>query len=252
MEMEWCDRLNRVLEYIEKNLSYGIDYDEISRIALCHANHVQQFFLLNTGITLTEYIRRRRISEAARELQNPDSQMTVTDIAFQYGYESPDAFRVAFKRYYNITPKEARRSETKLKPYPQFSFKITITYEEREDFMNDIKVFKDLLKAFEEKMELMDAAVTEAIKAVTPETAAIKSVDASKKILEASELANRLSSALVAVRDAKLIEPVEFETVRQKIFDNNHKIAELEFQIMDVSRRAMEADAAGLSYMPAK
>ena len=150
MEIKWFERLNNVIEYIEENLSGKISYKEISRISLCHVNLLQQFFTLNTGITLTEYIRRRRISEAAREVRQADSD-TITGISYRYGYESSDAFRVAFKRYYGITPQEARRSKAKLKLYPQFSFNITVVYEEREDFM-DAVILKEI-KELEQKIK---------------------------------------------------------------------------------------------------
>ena len=101
--MDWAERINQAMVYIEENL-YDIDYDAISRIVLCPMKMFQRFFTLATGITLTEYIRNRRLSEAARAIQDTDAK--IIDIALQCGYETPDAFGVAFKRLYGVAQTE--------------------------------------------------------------------------------------------------------------------------------------------------
>ncbi|NLO48860.1 MAG: helix-turn-helix transcriptional regulator [Clostridiales bacterium] len=65
--------------------------------------------MLAVGITLTEYIRRRKLSCAALDLKN--TNLNVIDIAMKYGYNSQDAFSVAFKRLYGILPAQARQSK---------------------------------------------------------------------------------------------------------------------------------------------
>ncbi len=122
--MEWIDRLNEVVKYIEENIDDVISYEVIGKIAACPAGSFQRTFSLLTGITLSEYIRRRKLTMAAFELQSSDSK--VIDIAVKYGYESSDAFSVAFKKLHGIAPVAARQQNIKLKSYPRLSFKLTI------------------------------------------------------------------------------------------------------------------------------
>ena len=76
------------------------------------------------GIPLSEYIRRRRMTLAAVELQSSDEK--VIDIALKYGYASPTAFNRAFQSVQGITPSAAKKKGTPVKSYPPLSFAITI------------------------------------------------------------------------------------------------------------------------------
>ncbi|MCL2518947.1 MAG: helix-turn-helix domain-containing protein, partial [Oscillospiraceae bacterium] len=131
--MEWIDRLNHAVGYIEKNLDGEIDYDEISRITVSPIALFQRFFVLTTGYTLTEYIRRRKLTCALTDLQTTDAK--VIDVAFKYCYESSDAFCVAFKRLYDITPSQAKKTTLKLKHYDRIYFNLTISYVKGEKDM---------------------------------------------------------------------------------------------------------------------
>jgi len=75
-------------------------------------------------VTLSEYIRRRRMSLAASDLKNTEAR--VIDIALKYGYMSPTAFNRAFQSVHGVTPTAARGEEITLKAYPPLSFKITV------------------------------------------------------------------------------------------------------------------------------
>jgi len=77
-----------------------------------------------TGVSLSEYIRRRRLTLAAFELQTTD--VKVIDVALKYGYESPEAFARAFKNLHGIMPISARDRGVSLKAYPRMSFHISI------------------------------------------------------------------------------------------------------------------------------
>lgn len=88
--MDWLDRMNNAMEYIETNLADNISYDQIARIACCSTYHFQRMFPFITGVSLSEYIRRRRLTLAAFELQTTDAK--VIDVAMKYGYDSPEAF----------------------------------------------------------------------------------------------------------------------------------------------------------------
>lgn len=122
--MDWLRRMNRVLDYIEDHLKDEIDFDEIGRLSLCPSGLFQRVFSTMTGISLSEYIRHRKLSKAAMELS--DTDRSVLEIALDYGYESVDAFSAAFKRLNEITPTQAKEPGALLKHYPRLSFTMTL------------------------------------------------------------------------------------------------------------------------------
>ena len=80
--MEWIDRLNKVINYIEEHITEEIDYKELSRIACCSTYHFQRMFTYIAGVSLSEYIRRRRMSLAAVDLQSGDEKIIDIRVCF--------------------------------------------------------------------------------------------------------------------------------------------------------------------------
>lgn len=101
--MEWIERLNQSMNYIEEHLTDEIDYNQLARIACCSTYHYQRMFTYMAGITLAEYIRRRKMSLAAVDLQGGEAK--IIDIAQKYGYRSPTAFNRAFQSFHGIAPR---------------------------------------------------------------------------------------------------------------------------------------------------
>ncbi|MDQ0417503.1 AraC family transcriptional regulator [Croceifilum oryzae] len=122
--MDLLKNMNASLQYIEENLTQEIDFKEIARIALCSEYHFKRMFSFLAGVSLSEYIRRRRLTLAAFELQNRTSR--IIDIAIKYGYSSPDSFSRAFHSLHGIPPSEARNQAPSLKAYPRMTFQLTI------------------------------------------------------------------------------------------------------------------------------
>ncbi|GGH30245.1 AraC family transcriptional regulator [Paenibacillus segetis] len=122
--MDWLERMNCAMEYIETNLADHISYDKLAQIACCSTYHFQRMFPFITGIQLSEYIRRRRLTLAAFELQTTGAK--VIDVALKYGYQSPEAFARAFKNLHGIMPISARDKGVPLKAYPRLTFQISI------------------------------------------------------------------------------------------------------------------------------
>ena len=122
--MELLERMNRAVEYIETNLTNKIGYEKVANEIGYSIHHFQRMFSFITDISMAEYVRRRRMTMAAFELQN--SSMKVIDIALKYGYESPEAFARAFQNLHGITPTVARNKGIGLKAYPRISFQISI------------------------------------------------------------------------------------------------------------------------------
>lgn len=122
--MDLLNRLNAALKFIEDNITQEIDYEKIAAKACCSAYHFQRMFSFITDIPLSEYIRRRRLTLAAFELQNSD--IRIIDLGVKYGYDSADSFSRAFQRLHGVTPSLARDRGVHLKAYPQISFQISI------------------------------------------------------------------------------------------------------------------------------
>ena len=122
--MDSLKRMNEALSYIEENLTIDIDLKEVAKIALCSEYHFQRMFSFLAGVTLSEYIRRRRLTLAAFELNK--SNIRVIDTAVKYGYSSADSFTRAFQGLHGITPSEARNNGQPLKAYPRMTFQLSI------------------------------------------------------------------------------------------------------------------------------
>lgn len=130
-------KLNRALDYIEDNLTGEIDLEQLGRLAYTSSFNFQRMFSFAADVTLAEYIRRRRLTRAAMDLQATNDR--VLDIALRYGYDSPVSFARAFSTLHGMTPKMARTSGVTLKAYPRISFQISIKGEKSMDYRIESK-----------------------------------------------------------------------------------------------------------------
>ena len=122
--MDSLRNMNKALAYIEEHLTENIDYSEVSKIASCSEYHFKRMFSFLSGIGLSEYIRRRRLTLAAFDLK--DTNLRIIDVAVKYGYDSADSFSRAFHAMHGILPSKARIENTQLKAFPQMTFQLSI------------------------------------------------------------------------------------------------------------------------------
>ena len=122
--MEWAHRLNQSMHYIEEHLTSEIDYEQLAQIACCSSYHYQRMFTYMAGITLAEYIRRRKMSLAAVDLQGGEER--IIDIAEKYGYHSPTAFNRAFQSFHGIAPSLVRTEGASVKSFSPMVFQIAV------------------------------------------------------------------------------------------------------------------------------
>lgn len=113
--MTWLEGLQKALLYIENNLEEKLEIEAIARVANVSIFHFQRTFTILTEIPVGEYIRRRRLSLAGQRLLH--SRDKIIDIAFRYGYDTPEAFTKAYRRQHGVTPSETRRGIGSLKIY---------------------------------------------------------------------------------------------------------------------------------------
>lgn len=107
--------LQKALDYVEMNLKQKLYLDEIAEMANFSAWHFHRVFLAQTGLTIGDYIRRRRMSEACRELAY--TVKSIKQIAAEYQFESQAAFSRSFKNCCGSTPGSIRK---KIAPIPLF------------------------------------------------------------------------------------------------------------------------------------
>ncbi|MDL2245037.1 AraC family transcriptional regulator [Parabacteroides sp. OttesenSCG-928-J18] len=117
------EELNRVIDYIEEHLTDEISLESVADYARVSDFHFRKVFFYLSGMTLSEYIKNRRLSEANKDLLAGER---VIDVAFKYGYESTDGFTRAFKKWSGLLPSDVIKKKTS-KIFPKFSFKIVIT-----------------------------------------------------------------------------------------------------------------------------
>ncbi len=122
--MEWLERLNESVSYIEAHLADEINLDKVAQIACCSTFHFQRMFSYIADVSLSEYIRRRKMTLAAFDLQRGNEK--IIDIALKYGYDSPTSFNRAFQSIHGMAPSAAKSRGVKLKAFPPISFKLSI------------------------------------------------------------------------------------------------------------------------------
>ncbi|WOO36445.1 AraC family transcriptional regulator [Anaerocolumna sp. AGMB13020] len=122
--MDTLENMKNAIDYIEDHLDAEIEYAKIAQIALCSQYHFQRMFAFLIGIPLSEYIRRRRLTLAAFDLQNSNEK--IINLALKYGYNSPDSFSRAFMAMHEVTPSKAREKGISLKAYPRVTFSLSI------------------------------------------------------------------------------------------------------------------------------
>lgn len=121
--MEWLDAMNNAIEYLEANITEKLDIEEVAKIALSSTFHFQRMYHMITGVTVAEYIRRRRLTLAAQDIISGEK---IINVAYKYGYETPEAFTKAFGKIHGMSPSAARKPGASLKAYPKLSFHISI------------------------------------------------------------------------------------------------------------------------------
>lgn len=122
--MEWITGIQNAIDYIEEHLTEKLDYEEIASMSYSSSFHFQRVFSILCGYTLGEYIRNRRLSMAGVELSN--TRAKVIDVAFRYGYETPESFAKAFLKFHGITPSQARAEGAILKSFSPLHVQISL------------------------------------------------------------------------------------------------------------------------------
>lgn len=134
--MEWIQRFNDALDYIEANLDQEIRPEDLAVISGCSAYHFQRIFTYLAGMSLSEYLRRRRMSRAAADLQQGQR---VLDVSLKYGYQSPTAFNRAFQAVHGAAPSALKQPGVSLRFLPPLRFQLVVKGVEPMEYRIEIK-----------------------------------------------------------------------------------------------------------------
>ena len=121
--MNWVKMINDAIAFMEDHLTSEITLSDTARSVNLSAFHFQRAFTLLTGMSPSEYLRKRRLSQAGAELQHGDEK--VIDIALKYGYDSPESFTKAFVRFHGFSPMQVKKGSP-IQFMNRFTVQITI------------------------------------------------------------------------------------------------------------------------------
>jgi AraC family transcriptional regulator len=160
--------LNKVMDYIEDHLTQDISLEEIADYAGVSDYHFRKIFYYLSGLSLSEYIKNRKLSEANKDLLNKER---VTDVAFKYGYESIDGFTRAFKSWSGFLPSEIAKKGIS-KSFPKLSFYIDVRGGDSMDYkIVEMPAFKfaGVSKRVPMQFEGVNEAIVELARSITEE-----------------------------------------------------------------------------------
>lgn len=122
--MAWSESISKAIAYIEAHLQEPLDVKDIARAAALSPFYFQRGFTMLCGMSVGEYIRKRRLSQAGLAVLM--SEQNIIDIALACGYESPDGFTKAFTRFHGVTPTELRKSGGTVVSFAPLTLKISL------------------------------------------------------------------------------------------------------------------------------
>lgn len=122
--MEWTECIRNAIRYMEDNITEELTIENIARQAMISPFYFQKGFAMLCGITVGEYIKKRRLALAGSEIVSTDRK--IIDIALQYGYNSPESFTRAFTRFHGATPTSVRKGEAMIKSFASLKIKLTL------------------------------------------------------------------------------------------------------------------------------
>ncbi|MGE7765102.1 AraC family transcriptional regulator [Peribacillus sp. NPDC096540] len=122
--MGWVESIQKAINYMEEHLLDDLTIESISRQANASVFHFQRTFTILTDISVGEYVRRRRLTLAAQEISRTSCK--VIDLAYKYGYDTPEAFSKAFRRQHGVSPSEARKYIGKLTFYERLVIQVIL------------------------------------------------------------------------------------------------------------------------------
>lgn len=122
--MGWTESLQKAIRYMETHLLDDISVEDIAKEVYMSSFYFQKGFKIMTGYSPSEYIRNRRLYLAALDAISGDEK--VIDMAYKYGYDTPESFTKAFHRFHGISPLQIRKQAERIRTFLPLKIKISI------------------------------------------------------------------------------------------------------------------------------
>ena len=122
--MEWIGNLKLTINYMEKHLLENISADEVADVVYMSSFYFQKGFKIITGYSIGEYIRYRRLYMAALDVISGNEK--VIDLAYKYGYDTPESFTKAFSRFHGVSPKQMKGDAKKIKTFLPLKINVSV------------------------------------------------------------------------------------------------------------------------------
>lgn len=123
--MEWLTCIRKTIEFMEEHLQDDISVQDVSDAVNVSPMFLQKGFSIMTGYGISEYLRNRRLYQAAIDLYNTEDK--IIDIAYSYMYDTPESFTKAFSRFHGASPSQIRLKEFPIKTFLPLKINITIS-----------------------------------------------------------------------------------------------------------------------------
>lgn len=122
--MEWTESLRSAIAYMEEHLLDDISADDVAEAVHISSFYMQKAFRIMTGYSVGEYIRYRRLYLAALDVITEKEK--IIDLAYKYGYETPESFTKAFSRFHGMSPVQIRKDAFQIKTFLPLKIKLEI------------------------------------------------------------------------------------------------------------------------------
>lgn len=131
--MEWTASFKRAIDYMEEHLLMDIGAEETAEAVHISSFYFQKGFKIMSGYSIGEYIRNRRLYLAGIEVIK--SKERVIDIAYKYGYDTPESFTKAFTRFHGVSPMQLSKEPFRIKTFLPLTIEVTIKGGDKMDFV---------------------------------------------------------------------------------------------------------------------
>lgn len=131
--MEWTETLKRAVVYMEDHLLEEAPADGAAKSVYLSPLYLQKGFKLVTGYSMGEYVRNRRLYLAG--LEAIAGREKVIDLAYRYGYDTPESFSKAFSRFHGVSPAQLRQNPERLVPFLPLKITLSIRGGQGMDFI---------------------------------------------------------------------------------------------------------------------
>lgn len=123
-EMEWLTCIRQAVDFIENHMLEEIRTEDVAKEVYISPFYLQKVFKIMTGYSIGEYIRYRRLYLAALDVLT--ERYKVIDVAYKYGYDTPESFTKAFGRFHGISPSQVKKDTGKIRIFLPLKISVSI------------------------------------------------------------------------------------------------------------------------------